>query len=88
MQVNQSTAALKGDDATIEAAQLNLSYCYITAPFDGRLGLRQVDPGNLVHATDIGRHHDDNPGASDRRGVHPAAAQPADRSSRQWRRAR
>ena len=54
MQVDQSTAALKGDDATIEAAQLNLSYCYITAPFDGRLGLRQVDPGNLVHATDMG----------------------------------
>jgi membrane fusion protein, multidrug efflux system len=54
MQVNQATAALKGDDATIEAAQLNLSYCYITAPFDGRLGLRQVDPGNLVHASDSG----------------------------------
>jgi membrane fusion protein, multidrug efflux system len=54
MQVDQSTAALKGDDATIEAAQLNLSYCYITAPFDGRLGLRQVDPGNLVHASDSG----------------------------------
>ncbi len=53
-QVSQFTAALKGDDATIEAAQLNLSYCYITAPFDGRLGLRQVDAGNLVHATDVG----------------------------------
>ncbi len=53
-QVNQFTAALKGDDAAIEAAQLNLSYCYIMAPFDGRLGLRQVDPGNLVHATDVG----------------------------------
>ena len=36
-QVNQFTATLKGDDATIEAAQLNLGYCYITAPFDGRL---------------------------------------------------
>ena len=54
MQVDQPTAALKGDDATIEAAQLNLSYCYITAPFDGRVGLRQVDPGNLVHAADSG----------------------------------
>jgi membrane fusion protein, multidrug efflux system len=54
MQVDQSTATLKGDDATIEAAQLNLSYCFITAPFDGRLGLRQVDAGNLVHATDAG----------------------------------
>jgi membrane fusion protein, multidrug efflux system len=52
MQVNQVTAALKGDEAAIEAAQLNLSYCYIAAPFDGRVGLRQLDPGNLVHASD------------------------------------
>lgn len=52
--VNHLTAAIAGDDAAIEAAQLNLSYCFITAPFDGRIGLRQVDPGNLVHATDAG----------------------------------
>ncbi len=52
--VNQFTAALKGDDAAIETAQLNLSFCYIMAPFDGRIGLRLVDPGNLVHATDPG----------------------------------
>jgi membrane fusion protein, multidrug efflux system len=52
--VNQYTAALKGDDAAIETAQLNLSFCYITAPFDGRVGLRLVDPGNMVHATDSG----------------------------------
>jgi len=52
--VNQFIAALKGDDAAIEVAQLNLSFCYITAPFAGRVGLRLVDPGNLVHATDTG----------------------------------
>jgi multidrug efflux system membrane fusion protein len=52
--VNQYTAALKGDDATIETAQLNFSFCYITAPFEGRIGLRLVDPGNLVHASDPG----------------------------------
>ncbi len=52
--VNQTTAALKGDDAAIEAAQLNLGFCFISAPFDGRIGLRRVDPGNLVHATDPG----------------------------------
>jgi multidrug efflux system membrane fusion protein len=52
--VNQFVAALKGDDATIETAQLNLSFCYITAPFDGRVGLRLVDPGNVVHAADAG----------------------------------
>jgi membrane fusion protein, multidrug efflux system len=52
--VNQTRAALKGDDAAIESAQLNLGFCFITAPFDGRIGLRRVDPGNLVHATDPG----------------------------------
>ena len=50
--VKQLTATIAGDAAQIEAAQLNLSYCYITAPFDGRVGLRNVDPGNLVHASD------------------------------------
>ena len=29
-----------------------LAYCFITSPVDGRVGLRQVDPGNLIHATD------------------------------------
>jgi membrane fusion protein, multidrug efflux system len=52
--VNRYGAALKGDDAAIESAQLNLGFCFISAPFDGRIGLRQVDPGNLVHATDPG----------------------------------
>lgn len=51
-QVKQFTAAIAGDEAQVEAAQLNLSYCYITAPFDGRVGLRTVDPGNVVHASD------------------------------------
>jgi multidrug efflux system membrane fusion protein len=50
--VNQNTATVSGDDAAIEAAQLNLSYCVITSPVDGRVGLRQVDPGNLIHAAD------------------------------------
>ncbi len=52
--VAQSTAGLKGDDAAIAAAQLNLSFCYILSPIDGRVGLRQIDPGNLVHANDSG----------------------------------
>lgn len=50
--VKQFTAALQGDDAQIESAQLNLSFCYITAPFDGRIGLRHVDPGNVVHSSE------------------------------------
>jgi multidrug efflux system membrane fusion protein len=50
--VNQADANLQGDDAAIEAAALNLSFCTITSPIDGVVGLRQVDVGNLVHATD------------------------------------
>jgi membrane fusion protein, multidrug efflux system len=50
--VSQSEAALKSDQAQIESAQLNLTYCRITAPFSGVAGLRLVDPGNMVHAAD------------------------------------
>ena len=50
--VKQYTAAISGDDAQVEVAQLNLSFCYITAPFDGRVGLRNVDPGNVVRSTE------------------------------------
>jgi membrane fusion protein, multidrug efflux system len=51
--VKQFTATLAGDDAQIESAQLNLSFCYITAPFDGRIGLRNIDPGNVVHSSEL-----------------------------------
>jgi multidrug efflux system membrane fusion protein len=50
--VNQFTAAIQGDDAQIASAQLNLSFCYITSPFDGRVGLRNVDPGNMVRSAE------------------------------------
>lgn len=50
--VAQSQAAIEGDDAAIQAAQLNVDFCDIRSPIDGRVGLRQVDPGNLIHATD------------------------------------
>jgi membrane fusion protein, multidrug efflux system len=50
--VKQYTAAMLGDDAQIEAAQLNMSFCRITAPFDGRVGLRNVDPGNIVRSSE------------------------------------
>jgi membrane fusion protein, multidrug efflux system len=43
---NQGTVAY--DKAQIKAQQLNLIYCRIVAPTDGRVGLRQVDPGNYV----------------------------------------
>jgi membrane fusion protein, multidrug efflux system len=51
-QVKQFTAAIAGDDALIEVAQVNLGYCAITAPFDGRVGLRTVDPGNFIRAAE------------------------------------
>jgi multidrug efflux system membrane fusion protein len=50
--VAQFEAALKADQATVEAAKLNLVYSRITAPISGRVGLRLVDVGNMVHATD------------------------------------
>ena len=49
---NQLTAAIVADEANIINAQLNLSFCYITAPFDARVGLRTVDPGNFVRAAE------------------------------------
>ncbi|CAK0773403.1 Multidrug resistance protein MdtA [Gammaproteobacteria bacterium] len=50
--VRQHQATLKMDQAQIEIARLQLSYCKIIAPIGGRVGLRQVDPGNLIHASD------------------------------------
>lgn len=52
--VSVAEATLKGDDATIENARTQLSYTTITAPINGRTGIRLVDPGNIVHATDTG----------------------------------
>jgi len=53
-QVNQYAGAIEADEAAIHSAQLNLAYCHITAPFDGRVGLRLVDPGNYVTPGDAG----------------------------------
>ncbi len=50
--VQQSEAAIKSDRAIIANADLQLSYCRITAPISGRLGLRLVDAGNIVRAND------------------------------------
>ena len=50
--VSQSTATTQADDAAIAAAKLNLEFTRITSPIEGRVGLRLVDPGNLVHASD------------------------------------
>jgi len=52
--VAQLEAALKMDQAQIDAAQVQLGYATITAPIGGRTGARLVDPGNIVHAADPG----------------------------------
>jgi multidrug efflux system membrane fusion protein len=50
--VDQLEGTVRTDQAQIDNAKLQIIYCHITAPFAGRVGLRQVDPGNIVHASD------------------------------------
>jgi multidrug efflux system membrane fusion protein len=51
-QVAQFQAAIKGDQAQIDTAKINLGYTDVRSPIDGRLGARLVDKGNIVHAND------------------------------------
>ncbi len=50
--VEQLTGTVMNDQATIENAKLQLDYAKIKSPLDGITGIRQVDPGNIVHAAD------------------------------------
>lgn len=50
--VLQGEANVRGDEASIAAAQLNLGFTRITSPIAGRVGLRQVDPGNFIRVAD------------------------------------
>jgi membrane fusion protein, multidrug efflux system len=50
--VGVDRALIQADAAAIKTAETNLSYTTITAPFPGRIGLRAVDPGNIVRAND------------------------------------
>jgi multidrug efflux system membrane fusion protein len=49
---DQATGSIEIDQAAIDTAKLNLTYARITSPIDGRIGLRLVDIGNIVHASD------------------------------------
>lgn len=51
-QAGQYEGAIKTDQGAIDSAKLNINYCRITAPITGRIGLRLVDAGNIVHASD------------------------------------
>jgi len=48
----QAEGSIAADQAAIEAAKVNLGYTKIVSPINGVVGLRQVDPGNIVHAAD------------------------------------
>jgi multidrug efflux system membrane fusion protein len=50
--VGQNQATVKSDQAQIDVQKLNLTYCRIVSPVTGRVGLRQVDPGNYVQTSD------------------------------------
>lgn len=50
--IAQLTAQVKGDAAAIDNARTQLDYTTITSPIEGRTGIRLVDPGNIVHASD------------------------------------
>ena len=50
--VRQFEGVITADQAQIDNAKLQISYCRITAPLTGRIGLRLVDVGNMIHATD------------------------------------
>ncbi len=50
--VKQYEGAVQNDQGTVDNAKVQLAYTQITSPINGRVGLRQVDPGNIVHAGD------------------------------------
>ncbi len=50
--VTQDEGTVTNDQGLLKAAELNVTYCHITAPITGIVGLRLVDPGNIVHAAD------------------------------------
>ena len=89
--VRQYEGAVKIDQGQIDSAKLQLTYSRITAPFSGRVGLRLVDPGNMVHASRCRRPVDHHPGTADcsrvsdpRRQSPPGSAQ--DEGEPAWRR--
>jgi len=49
--VLQDQGTVKNDQGTVQYDQLQVDYCHITAPIDGQIGLRLVDPGNVVQST-------------------------------------
>ena len=76
--VAQQEALVQADQAAIDNAKAMLGYTKVIAPLTGRVGLRQVDQGNIIRASDRHRPRHHHPVAADRGAVQPAAA--ADRA--------
>ena len=72
--VDALKATIEADQAGIENAETQLSYATITAPIDGRVGFRQVDAGNIVHANDPDARSRCSPTSRPHGRLHPAAA--------------
>ncbi len=66
--VAQAEASVRGSDAAISAALINLSFTRIVAPIEGRVGLRGIDPGNFIRAADP-----NSPGIVTIAQIHPIA---------------
>ena len=77
-----SRRTIEADQAAIESAQTQLDYTTITAPTDGRMGIRQVDPGNIMHANDTTTDRGAHPDQADRGHLHPAGKKSRRRAER------
>ena len=71
-QVRQLNGAIQSSEAQVASARLNLNYARIVAPIDGKLGLRQVDAGNMVRSGDAERPRRHHPDAADLGDLHGA----------------
>ncbi len=75
--VAQDQGTVEADRAAVKSAQVNLQYCHILSPLDGRVGLRQVDQGNYVTPGDANGLVVITQLQADQRAVHRARGQPA-----------
>ena len=72
----QDEGTVKNDQGTVQYDQVQVSYCHITAPISGRVGLRLVDPGNVVQSTGSTHSCCDHAGATHYRDFHSCGRQP------------
>ena len=71
--VKQERGHGAADQGSVAAAQVNVRYCRIVSPVDGRVGVRLVDPGNVVTTAHDRRDHQRQPDPADRGDLHGAA---------------